>query len=57
MKIYVAQTTGSLQLPIFSSDPPVTASGNIWYNNQNTGSIKYSIVSASVVITRTLLAV
>lgn len=57
MKIYASETTGSLQLPIFASDPPVTASGNIWYNNQNTGSIKYSVTSGSVVITRTFLAI
>jgi hypothetical protein len=57
MKIYAAQTTGSLQLPIFSPDPQITASGNIWYSNQGGGVIKYAVTSGSLVITKTLLAV
>ena len=57
MKIYAAQTTGSLQLPVFSSDPQITASGNIWYSTQGGGAIKYAVTSGRLVNTKTLLTV
>lgn len=56
MQIYTAATTGSLQLPIFTSDPKVTASGHIWYNSIGDGSVKYAIATGSGVITRTFSA-
>lgn len=54
MDIYTPAVTGALQLPLYSADPAVSASGDIWFNTTGTGSLKYATVSASVVITRTL---
>jgi hypothetical protein len=54
MDIYTPAITGALQLPLYSTDPAVTFSGDIWFSTSGTGSLKYATESGSVVITRTL---
>ena len=54
MDIYTPAVTGALQLPLYSTDPAVTFSGDIWFNTTGTGSIKYASESASAVVTRIL---
>ena len=54
MDIYTPAITGALQLPLYSTDPAVTFSGDIWFNTTGTGSLKYASESASAVVTRTL---
>ena len=54
MDIYTPAVTGALQLPLYSTDPAVTASGDIWFNTTGTGSLKYATISSSLVVTRTI---
>jgi hypothetical protein len=54
MRIYSSVTTSSLQLPLLSTDPVVSSSGQMWFNTSGTGSIKYAVTSGSFIITRTL---
>ena len=54
MKIYSSTATSSLQLPLLSTDPAVSSSGQMWFNTSGTGSLKYAITSGSFVITRTI---
>lgn len=57
MQVYIAATTGSLQLPILTIDPQSPSPGTIWFSSFSTGSIKFAVTSGSVVITRTFVAV
>jgi hypothetical protein len=54
MKIYASIITSSFQLPLLNTDPPISQSGQIWFNTSGTGSIKYAVTSGSFIITRTL---
>jgi hypothetical protein len=55
MEINALTITGSLQLPLLATDPTVSSSGLIWFNTSGTGSIKYTVASASVVLTKTII--
>jgi hypothetical protein len=55
MIIYSPDVTSSFQLPLLSADPATSSSGQIWFNTAGTGSIKFAVVSASVVITKTFV--
>lgn len=52
MNIYTPLVTGSFQLPLLSTDPTTSASGQIWFNTTGTGSIKFAVTSGSAIITR-----
>lgn len=54
MDIYTPAVTGALQLPLYTTNPTTSASGDIWFSTSGTGSIKYATESGSVVVTRTL---
>lgn len=54
MDIYTPAVTGAFQLPLYSTDPAVTASGFIWFNTTGTGSLKYATESGSTVVIRTV---
>ena len=51
MDIYTPAITGALQLPLYSTDPAVSSSGDIWFNTTGTGSIKYAVESSSIIVT------
>jgi hypothetical protein len=55
MEINALTTTGSLQLPLLSTDPTTSSSGLIWFNTSGTGSIKYTVASASAILTRVII--
>jgi hypothetical protein len=55
MEINVLTLTGSLQLPLLATDPATSSSGQIWFNTSGTGSIKYTVASASVILTKTII--
>lgn len=54
MQVYYPAVTGALQLPLYNVDPATTSSGNIWFNTNGTGSLKYATVSGSFVVTKIL---
>lgn len=54
MNVYNAAVTGALQLPLYNVDPAVTYSGNVWFNTNGTGSLKYATISGSFIVTKIL---
>jgi hypothetical protein len=55
MNIDTLTTTGSLQLPLFATDPTVNVAGRMWFNTSGTGSIKFTVASSSYVILKQFL--
>ena len=50
MNIDTLTTTGSLQLPLFATDPTVNVAGRIWFNTSGSGRVKFTVASSSYVI-------
>ena len=55
MEINALTITGSYQLPLLAIDPATSSSGLIWFNTTGTGSIKYTVASASAILTRVFI--